>query len=116
VPSWASRRAAFDRVRLLLHGRRFWLGGCSTAKQRCSSHCSLSCAGLLYRAALEGTSFSLYGGYLAMKRLGVEVTELRVVGGGSKNPLWRQILADVFQVRLQLRCVFSEQQRSAAVR
>lgn len=46
----------------------------------------------------EGRRCGAQGGYLAMKRLGVQVTELRVVGGGSKNPLWRRIIADVFQV------------------
>jgi sugar (pentulose or hexulose) kinase len=30
------------------------------------------------------------------------VEELRVVGGGSKNPLWCQIIADVFQVPVKL--------------
>ena len=32
----------------------------------------------------------------------MSAVELRVVGGGSKNPLWRQIIADAFQ--LPLRC------------
>jgi sugar (pentulose or hexulose) kinase len=30
--------------------------------------------------------------------LGLVPQELRLVGGGSRNPLWRQIVADVFQL------------------
>lgn len=30
--------------------------------------------------------------------LGLVPTELRLVGGGSKNKLWQQIVADVFQL------------------
>lgn len=37
-----------------------------------------------------------------MEGYGMSAVELRVVGGGSKNPLWRQIIADAFQ--LPLRC------------
>ena len=30
--------------------------------------------------------------------MGLEVKELRLVGGGSKNRLWRRIVADAFQL------------------
>ena len=30
--------------------------------------------------------------------LGLELKELRLVGGGSKNKLWQQIVSDVFQL------------------
>jgi sugar (pentulose or hexulose) kinase len=52
-------------------------------------------AGRLFRAAIEGASLGLASGVERMKALGLEVASLRVVGGGSKNPLWRQILADM---------------------
>mmetsp|Transcript_4603 Transcript_4603/g.13232 ORF Transcript_4603/g.13232 Transcript_4603/m.13232 type:complete len:479 (+) Transcript_4603:228-1664(+) len=54
--------------------------------------------GLLYRAALEGATFSLYAGMQHLKKHGVEAKELRIVGGGSSNQLWCQIVADVFQL------------------
>eukprot|EP00413_Alexandrium_margalefii_P014186 CAMPEP_0204549252 /NCGR_PEP_ID=MMETSP0661-20131031/24199_1 /ASSEMBLY_ACC=CAM_ASM_000606 /TAXON_ID=109239 /ORGANISM="Alexandrium margalefi, Strain AMGDE01CS-322" /LENGTH=162 /DNA_ID=CAMNT_0051556187 /DNA_START=10 /DNA_END=495 /DNA_ORIENTATION=+ len=57
--------------------------------------------GLLYRAALEGATFALLTGYRRMQELGLEAKELRLVGGGSKNRLWRQIIADVFQLPVQ---------------
>ncbi len=50
-------------------------------------------AGTLYRAALEGTSLNLAWGVERLKRLGVSTTELRLVGGAARNPLWREILA-----------------------
>jgi xylulokinase len=54
--------------------------------------------GHLFRAALEGTSLSLGLGIERMKKLGIAVESVRLVGGGSRNPLWRQILADVLEV------------------
>lgn len=33
-----------------------------------------------------------------MISLGLRPQEIRLVGGGSKNRLWRQIVADVFQL------------------
>ena len=52
----------------------------------------------LFRAAIEGVSYGLYRGAQQMHQAGLEITDLRVVGGGAKNPLWCQILADLFQV------------------
>lgn len=54
--------------------------------------------GLLYRAAMEGATFSLVAGLRRVQDLGLQPTELRVVGGGAKNALWRQIIADAFQL------------------
>lgn len=50
--------------------------------------------GRLFRAAIEGTTLGLVSGVERMKKLGLVVEAVRVVGGGSKNRLWRQILAD----------------------
>jgi len=54
--------------------------------------------GHLYRAALEGTSLNLGAGLDRMCQLGITVAEVRLVGGGARNPLWRAILAAVFGV------------------
>jgi len=54
--------------------------------------------GLLFRAALEGTSLNLAWGISRLAALGIEVESLRLVGGGAKNPLWRQVLSDILQV------------------
>ena len=54
--------------------------------------------GVLYRAALEGVTFSLLAGMRRLESYGLKASELRVVGGGSHNRLWRRIIADAFQV------------------
>ncbi len=53
------------------------------------------------RAVLEGVSFGLRDGFELMKAAGLaDVTQVRVSGGGAKSPLWRQILADVFNAEI----------------
>ena len=57
--------------------------------------------GTLYRAALEGATLALVHGASRLAALGLHARELRVVGGGSRNPLWRRILADAFGAPLR---------------
>jgi xylulokinase len=54
--------------------------------------------GHLFRAAIEGTSLGLASGIERMQTLGLSLSSVSVVGGGAKNPLWRQILADMLGV------------------
>lgn len=50
----------------------------------------------IYRAALEGLCFQLRSALDIMARaVGFEAQGIRVVGGGSKNPLWNQLRADI---------------------
>lgn len=58
-------------------------------------------AGHLYRAALEGTSLNLAAGLDRMRRLGIAVEEVRLVGGAAANPLWREVLAAAFGVAVE---------------
>lgn len=48
------------------------------------------------RAAMEGATMGLRYGLDVLKRQGVIPTEIRLVGGGAKSTLWRQIVADLF--------------------
>ncbi len=55
----------------------------------------------LTRAVLEGVAFGLRDSFELMKGVGLaDITQVRITGGGAKSPLWRQVLADVFQVAL----------------
>ncbi len=51
-------------------------------------------AEVLYRAALEGTSLNLAWGVERMRRLGLPVASIHLVGGAAQNALWCRILAD----------------------
>jgi xylulokinase len=48
------------------------------------------------RAVVEGITMGLAYGMKRIVDLGVAPTEVRVIGGGSKSAVWRQIVADVF--------------------
>lgn len=50
------------------------------------------------RASLEGVTLGMNFGLRRLADLGVKAKEIRVTGGGSKSPVWRQIMADVFGV------------------
>jgi xylulokinase len=50
----------------------------------------------LTRAVMEGVTYSLADCLQMMIELGVEVRQVRALGGGARSHLWRQIQADVF--------------------
>ncbi|MBF8984252.1 xylulokinase [Lutibacter sp. B2] len=51
--------------------------------------------GDLTRAVLEGVSFGLRDSLEILKDLNIPIHQIRVIGGGAKSKLWKQILADV---------------------
>jgi xylulokinase len=52
----------------------------------------------LARAAVEGVTVGLAYGLRRLRDLGLAPSEIRVTGGGSKSPAWRQAVADIFGV------------------
>jgi xylulokinase len=55
----------------------------------------------LTRAVLEGVAFGLRDSLELMVRAGISApAQVRVTGGGSRSPLWRQILADVMDAEV----------------
>ena len=53
------------------------------------------------RAVIEGVAFGLRDSFELLKEVGLaEISQVRVTGGGARSPLWRQILADVFNAEL----------------
>jgi len=56
----------------------------------------------LFRAVFEGVSFNLRIILLALRELGADVNELRLIGGGARSGLWVRILADVLSLPLEI--------------
>ena len=55
----------------------------------------------LTRSVLEGVSYGLRDSFELMKGSGLKtIAQVRVTGGGARSPLWRQILADVFNAEI----------------
>jgi len=52
----------------------------------------------MVRAVLEGTAYALAHNVEVARKAGVEINEIRSVGGGTKNRLWNQIKADVLGI------------------
>jgi len=53
------------------------------------------------RSVLEGVAFGLRDSFELIKGAGLpNIEQVRISGGGAKSPLWRQILADVFNAEL----------------
>jgi xylulokinase len=50
------------------------------------------------RAVMEGVVLAMRDGLEIIRGLGVEVADVRLVGGGARSPLWRRLQADVFGV------------------
>jgi xylulokinase len=57
--------------------------------------------GHLTRALLEGVAFGLKDSFTLIQAAGLsQIRQVRASGGGTKSPLWRQILADVLGTEL----------------
>ncbi|WP_340569185.1 xylulokinase [Stenotrophomonas sp. G106K1] len=50
----------------------------------------------IYRAAMEGATYALKYGYDAFVRAGMQFDRIVLTGGGSNSGQWRQLVADVF--------------------
>jgi len=55
----------------------------------------------LYRAILEGTSYMAYQMISYLKELDVQISEVRMAGGGAKSKLWGEIRANMFNIPLR---------------
>jgi len=56
--------------------------------------------GHMARSVMEGVSFGLRDTLEIMRKLGIQPKEIIASGGGAKSPIWRQILADMFESRI----------------
>lgn len=55
----------------------------------------------MLRAVMEGVSYSLKDCNDILKEMGVEVDEMMACGGGGKSPIWRQMLADMYNCKVK---------------
>ena len=56
----------------------------------------------LVQAVLEGVAFAVRDSFEVAKSLGLTITHSMLCGGGAKSPLWRMILANVLNIRLDI--------------
>ncbi|KII37270.1 xylulose kinase [Pseudomonas fluorescens] len=65
----------------------------------------------LCRAVVEGTTFGLRFGLDLLHHNGLQSRSICLIGGGSKSPVWRQIVADTMNMKV----VCPEQSEAAAL-
>ncbi len=53
-------------------------------------------------AVLEGVAFALRDALEIARSLGLKITRVRLNGGGAKSPLWRKIIANVMNVKVDI--------------
>ena len=54
------------------------------------------------QAVLEGVAFALRDSLEVARSLGNHISSSRICGGGAKSPLWRRIIANVMNLKLEL--------------
>lgn len=72
-------------------------------------------AGALMRAAFTGVAFGIRAGLDALREHGAAPVRLRLAGGGTVRPAWRQLLADALGLPLDAVSVANAAARGAAL-
>lgn len=54
------------------------------------------------QAVLEGVAFALRDSLEVAKSLGISLTATKICGGGAKSPLWKKIIANVLNLRVEV--------------
>ncbi len=90
-----------ERTPYLPHGKGSFLG--LTPDTMTRAH--------FLRASMESAVYGLKTGLQAFTKLGLPVHEIRLTGGGSASPLWRQIVADILGVPV----VYPREQEAACL-
>ncbi|WP_349970800.1 xylulokinase [Pseudomonas caspiana] len=65
----------------------------------------------LCRAVVEGTTFGLRYGLDLLRASGIKSANIRLIGGGAKSAVWRQIVADIMDTPV----ICTEQAEAAAL-
>ena len=56
----------------------------------------------LTQAVLEGVVFGLRDSFEVAKSLGIHIERTKICGGGAKSPLWRQMVADILNIKVDI--------------
>ena len=54
------------------------------------------------QAVLEGVAFALRDSFEVARSLGLNITRTKICGGGAKSPLWKKIIANVLNVKVDV--------------
>lgn len=54
------------------------------------------------QAVLEGVAFAIRDSFEVAKDLGIQIKETKICGGGAKSPLWRKIIANVLNIKVNI--------------
>ena len=54
------------------------------------------------QAVLEGVAFAVRDSFEVAKSLGIPIESSKLCGGGARSPLWRKIIANVLNIRLDI--------------
>ncbi len=54
------------------------------------------------QAVLEGVAFGLRDSFEVAKSLGIKIERTKICGGGAKSPLWKKIIANVLNVKVDV--------------
>ncbi len=58
--------------------------------------------GDMTQAVLEGVAFALRDSLEVAKSLGIRLTRTKICGGGAKSPLWRRIVANILNLKVDI--------------
>lgn len=56
----------------------------------------------MIQAVLEGVAFAIRDSFEIARFLGIEIRSSCICGGGARSPLWRKILANTLNIRLEI--------------
>ena len=56
----------------------------------------------LTQAVLEGVAFAIRDSFEVARRLGIRIERSKICGGGAKSPLWKTIMANILNIKLDI--------------
>ena len=54
------------------------------------------------QAVLEGVAFGLRDSLEVARKLGIKIDRTKICGGGAKSPLWKKIIANVMNLKVDV--------------